>query len=369
MQTILGLDFGSSNVTLVKQNEGVILKEANLVSVKRVEDGYVLNCVGNKASKFLGKNIDNIMTFSPVGFGEIVSPDYATILLKRLLDSVQIKPSILNKVKLVLVIPVGLSEDAKQKYIDLCNSVKIKDVIMVPSALVSAIGENINIGANSAKLVVDIGGGVIDCAVINLNHIVCGSTLALGGRTLDSAIVEYVQKKYGVTIGLKVAQQLKENIGSLYENDSSTREVPCVNNTSHLVDTVVISAHDILDATSFFLDEIVRIIDATISSLSPDIANDVLRNGITITGGYSRMVGLEKYLRARLKTNILISDESSEAVQNGLIKLVNNSNLLDLVVQNWNAKIVQKGHNSTKCSFAFFYALIKLSLRLKWQEK
>ena len=194
MQTILGLDFGSSNVTLVKQNEGVILKEANLVSVKRVEDGYVLNCVGNKASKFLGKNIDNIMTFSPVGFGEIVSPDYATILLKRLLDSVQIKPSILNKVKLVLVIPVGLSEDAKQKYIDLCSSVKIKDVIMVPSALVSAIGENINIGANSAKLVVDIGGGVIDCAVINLNHIVCGSTLALGGRTLDSAIVEYVQK-------------------------------------------------------------------------------------------------------------------------------------------------------------------------------
>lgn len=334
MQTILGLDFGSSYVNLVKQNEGLILKQANLVSVKRAEDGYVLKCVGNESYKLLGKNYDNVMTFSPVGFGEIVSPEYATILLKQLFESVQIKPSLFNPIKLVLLIPVGLTDDEKQKYIDLCNSVKIKDIILIPSVISGAIGENINISANSAKMIVDIGGGTIDCAVINLNHIVCGSTLALGGRTLDSSIVEYIQKKYGATIGLKTAQHLKESIGSLYESDTSTEEVSCINNGTNLVDTVVISAHDIYEATSFFLDELVRVIEATISTLPSDLAGDVTRNGITITGGYSKMVGLEKYLRTRLKINVLISDESSEATLNGLIKLVNNSTLLDQVAQN-----------------------------------
>ncbi len=334
MQTILGLDFGSTNVCLVKQNEGLILKQANLVSIKRVENGYVLLCVGDKAYNLLGKSSDNIMTFSPVGFGEIVSPEYATILLKQLLDSVQIKPGVLNRVRLILLTPVGLSEDEKQKYIDLCNSVKIKDVIMIPSAIASAIGENLNIGANSAKMVVDIGGGTIDCAVINLNKIVCGSTLALGGRTLDSSIIDYVQKKYGVTIGLKTAKHLKEAIGSLYEGDSSQEEVSCIDNSTKLVDTVTVSAHDIFMATKFFLDEIVRMIQTTLLSLPKDVAGDVVRNGIIITGGYSKMVGLEKYLRTELKINVLISDNSSEACQNGLIKLVNNANILDLVVQN-----------------------------------
>ncbi len=334
MQTVFGLDFGSTYVNIVKQDEGLILREANLVSVKRAEDGYVLKCVGNESFKLLGKNFDNVMTFSPVGSGEIISPEYATILLKQLFESVQIKPSLFNHIKLVLLTPVGLNDNEKQKYIDLCNSVKIKDIILIPNVIASAIGENMNIGANSAKMIVDIGGGTIDSAVINLNHIICGSTLALGGRTLDSCIVEYIQRKYGVTIGLKTAQHLKEHIGSLYEGDSSSEEVSCINNSTKLVDTVVISAHDIFDATSFFLDEIVRIIETTISTLPSDIAVDVRRNGITITGGYSKMVGLEKYLRTRLKINILISDESSEAAQSGLIKLVNNATLLDQVALN-----------------------------------
>ena len=192
MQTILGLDFGSSNIVVVMQNEGLILKESNLVSVRRTTNGYTLECVGNQSNKLLGKTGDNITTFSPVGFGEIVSFDYAVILLKQLLEKIHLKPSFLNPIKLVLLLPVGMQEQEIQKYMELCHAVKIKDVVIVPGIIASALGENINISANSAKMVMDIGGGTIDCAVINMNHVVCGSTLALGGRTLDSMIVEFI---------------------------------------------------------------------------------------------------------------------------------------------------------------------------------
>lgn len=333
MQTILGLDFGSSNIVLVMQNEGLILKESNLVSVRRTTNGYTLECVGNQSNKLLGKTGDNITTFSPVGFGEIVSFDYAVILLKQLLEKIHLKPSFLNPIKLVLLLPVGMQEQEIQKYMELCHAVKIKDVVIVPGIIASALGENINISANSAKMVMDIGGGTIDCAVINMNHVVCGSTLALGGRTLDSMIVEFIQKKYGVTIGLKTAQNLKEDIGSLYQNDSSTMQVSCIDNETMLVDTIEVSAKDVFDSMTMFLDELIRVIETTIIQLPPELAADVTRNGITITGGYSKIVGLEKYLRTKLGINILVSNESDIAAQKGLTRLVNNINLLETVTQ------------------------------------
>ena len=333
MQTILGLDFGSSNIVVVMQNEGLILKESNLVSVRRTTNGYTLECVGNQSNKLLGKTGDNITTFSPVGFGEIVSFDYAVILLKQLLEKIHLKPSFLNPIKLVLLLPVGMQEQEIQKYMELCHAVKIKDVVIVPGIIASALGENINISANSAKMVMDIGGGTIDCAVINMNHVVCGSTLALGGRTLDSMIVEFIQKKYGVTIGLKTAQNLKEDIGSLYQNDSSTMQVSCIDNETMLVDTIEVSAKDVFDSMTMFLDELIRVIETTIIQLPPELAADVTRNGITITGGYSKIVGLEKYLRTKLGINILVSNESDIAAQKGLTRLVNNINLLETVTQ------------------------------------
>ena len=333
MQTILGLDFGSSNIVLVMQNEGLILKESNLVSVRRTTNGYTLECVGNQSNKLLGKTGDNITTFSPVGFGEIVSFDYAVILLKQLLEKIHLKPSFLNPIKLVLLLPVGMQEQEIQKYMELCHAVKIKDVVIVPGIIASALGENINISDIIEKMVMDIGGGTIDCAVINMNHVVCGSTLALGGRTLDSMIVEFIQKKYGVTIGLKTAQNLKEDIGSLYQNDSSTMQVSCIDNETMLVDTIEVSAKDVFDSMTMFLDELIRVIETTIIQLPPELAADVTRNGITITGGYSKIVGLEKYLRTKLGINILVSNESDIAAQKGLTRLVNNINLLETVTQ------------------------------------
>ncbi len=333
-QTLLGMEFGNSYVSIVKQGEGLVLKQANLVAVKKEHNDYSNYCVGEKAKNLLGKTDDRIVVFSPVNGGEIISLPHAIYELKQYINQLQIKKNFFNKLKIILAISTAVSEEEKHKYIELCESVGAKEVLLVPKIICSALGENINISANNARLVVDIGGGTVECAVINLNTIIQGSTLQLGGRNLDTTIVDYVKQKYNAIIGIKVAQQIKEQIGSLYPNDSAEMEVNAVDVNTNTPMYIKVSAKDIYEATYMFLDEVIKIIKTTINTLSPEISSDVVRNGITICGGYSKMVGLEKYLRQKLGLNILISDNSENATINGLNKLVNRQDLLEKILIN-----------------------------------
>lgn len=333
-ETILGLDFGSSYVSIAKKGEGLVLKEANLIAVKKVQDGFINEKVGNQAKELLGKTDENTIVFSPVGFGEIISLNHASYVLKTFFKKLNIKTKLFNKIKIIALVPLGLNDEEKQKYIDACISAGANDVILVPQIMCSALGENINVGANNAHLVVDIGGGTIDCAVINLNSIICGSTLFVGGRSLDSSIIEYIKQQYGVLIGLKSAQMLKEEIGSLYPNDVAKMDVNCVNLQDNTPNVITVTAKDIFNATYMYLDEVVRIIEATINSLSPEISSDVVRNGIVVCGGYSKIPGLEKYLRQKLNVKVIISNESNNSAVNGLVKLINTPQLLDNILSN-----------------------------------
>ena len=333
-KTILGIEFGSSYVSIVKHGEGMVLKQSNLVAVKKQNNNYYNYCVGEKAKNLLDKTDDRIVVFSPVNGGEIISMPHAIYELKEYLNQLEVKRNMFNKTQIILAVSTALNKEEKKKYIELCESVGAKDVILIPKIICSALGENINIGANNARLIVDIGGGTVDCAVINLYTIIEGSTLALGGRNLDTTIVDYVKQKYNALIGVKSAQLLKEQIGSLYPNDGAEMEVNAVDITTNTPLFLKITAKDIFEATYLFLDEVIKIIKTTINTLSPEISSDVVRNGITICGGYSKMVGLEKYLRQKLGLNILISDNSESATINGLNKIVNQHDLLEKILLN-----------------------------------
>ena len=334
METVLGLNFGSSVVSIAKKGEGLVLKEANLISAKKNGASLAIDRIGDTAKSVLGKTDSSTVVFSPVSFGEISSVEYATAMLKNFLSKLGIKHSMFSPIKFISTIPMGLSEVEKQKYIDICENVKAKDVVLIPRIYCCAVAENINIGANNANMIVDIGGGTIDCAVINLNTIISGSTLYIGGRSMDTSIVSYIKFKYGATIGLKTATTLKENIGSLYSNDLAKMEVTATDDKTNRPVQLVVSAKDIYDATYVYLDEIVKIIQTTLNTLPPEIANDVARNGVYVCGGYSKVPGLEKYLRQRLNLPIKISDESNNAAANGLVKLVNTPELVDSIVKN-----------------------------------
>lgn len=335
-EIVLGIEFGSSNVTISKKDEGLILKTPNVIAVKKdYNDNFIVEEIGEQAKNLIGKTDDRIAVFSPVSNGEIVSEKYASIMLKTLLDRLNIKRGIFSKLKIIITVPAGISQEQKKKYIDLCYNVGAKEVICIPKAFCTALGEKINIGANNAKLIVDIGGGTIDCAVINLNTIICGSTLEIGGKTMDATIIDYVKHNYNAVIGEKTAQQIKEQIGSLYPNDSAQMSVNGVSLVDNTPTTLTITAKDIYDATHMFFDEVIRVIRATINSLEPEVSSDVVRNGIYVCGGYAKTVGLDKYIKQQLGgISVFISYDCENSINKGINKLLTHEDMLEKIIAN-----------------------------------
>ncbi len=333
-ESTLGIDFGSSYISIIKKGEGLVLKEDNLVAVKKVGDSYKSEEIGNKAKSMLGKTDERILVFSPCCSGEIISIPHATYVLKEFLSKLSVKRNFFHKLKVIIAIPMGITKEEKLKYVEVCKNVGASEVVCIPKIFCTALGENLNITANNARLVIDMGGGTVECAVINLGTIISGSTLCIGGRTMDTAIVDFVKQKYNAEIGLNSAQMLKEEIGSLYPNDSASMEINGVSITDNIPVNITVTAKDIYNAIHLFLDEIVRIIQTTINTLPPEISSDVVRNGVVLSGGCSKIVGINKYLRQKLGLNVIISDNSDNAVSLGLNTLINNNDLLNKILIN-----------------------------------
>ena len=332
-ETVLGIDFGCSNITIQNKN-GLLLKQPNVMAVKKIGEDVEFITAGERAKTMLGKATDNVYVFYPVNAGEIVSVNYAILELKKIFKSLGLKFGFFSRLKVIAPIPSGISFEEQTKYTKLFKGVGAREVICIPKLFLTALGENINIGANSAKLIVDIGGGNVECGVINLNTLICSSSLGIGGRTLDLTIIDYIKQKYQIIIGENTAQTLKEQIFSLYASDTAKMDVNGVSSLDNSPVTITVFAKDIFEATHSFYDEIIKIIRTTISSLSPEISSDVVRNGIYVCGGLSKVPGLDKYFKQKLGINVFISYESENSNIKGMSTLLLHSDILDNILKN-----------------------------------
>ena len=327
------IDIGNSNISIYQKGVGLVLKEPCLVAATKTQDGYAIKALGEDAKNLQGKTDSRTLIFSPIGEGEIKSDEYAYELTKHLLKKVYKKKSLFFKdLKLVVCIPTGASNQTKEKYVSLGYDLGAKEVIAIPKVICTAIGLGINISANNAHMVVDLGGGTIDVGVINLNSIIEGSTLGIGGRGMDTAIMEVLKDKYGVEIGSLSAQKLKEEIGSLFTNDNAMQEVSGVNVATKTPASIVCTATDIQYGIMPFMTEIIRVVETTINQLEPEISSDVARNGIYLAGGISKIPGIEKYFRKHLNIMIYTVDNNENACIMGAGKLISDQQLLDKVL-------------------------------------
>ena len=329
----LGIDFGCFNVTVVSK-DGLLVKQPNVMAIKKSNNENILLALGEKAQSLLGKTTDGEYVFYLVNSGEITNTEYAKVELSQILKSLKIKSGAFSKIRVIAPIPAGINDEEKKKYVELFKSCGISEVVCLPKIFVTALGENINLGANNAKLVVDLGGGNIECGVINLNSLVCCSSLGLGGRTVDLTIVDYIKQKYGVLIGENTALMLKEQIFSLYATDTAKMEVSGVSATDNNPMQVVVTSQDIYEATHFFFEEIVRLIKTTINSLPPEISGDVVRNGIYVSGGMAKIPGLYKFLKQQLGINITVPYEAENSTIKGLNTLLLHSDILENILEN-----------------------------------
>ena len=331
-EILLAIDMGGSYTSIFRKDSGLVLKEPTLIGAMMTDNGYEVKVMGKEAKDIQGKTDERTVVFSPISEGVVKSIDYATILLKHFLDKVITHKNIFTKIKCLVPYPTGLSEEEKNDYKTVFLNVGINDVIFVPRLLCSAYGGGVNIFANSANMVIDIGGVSTDVGVINLGTLIDGATLCVGGKAIDAQIVRTVLSKYGVEIGLSSAQKLKEEIGSLYSNDTANMEVMGVDTRTKSPASVVVYATDVKMSVMPLLSEIGRIVETTLNILPPEISADVAKNGILITGGFSGIVGLERYLRTTLNLPIIIAEDAPNACILGAGKLLANLNELKRVL-------------------------------------
>ncbi len=327
-EVLLAVDFGGSFTSIYKKDSGLVLKEPTLLCAIMTENGYEVKAMGLEAKEIQGKTDSRTVVFSPISEGVIKSPDYATILLKHFLDKIIPKKSLFSKIKCLVPIPTGITEEERKSYLSVFQGAGVKDVIFVPRLLCSAYGAGLNILSNNAQLIIDIGGVSTDIGVVNLGTIIEGATLAVGGKAIDAQIVRTVSQKYGVEIGLPTAQKLKEEIGSLYTNDIANMEVIGADVNTKAPAGTLVYASDIKEAVLPLLNEISRIVETTLNIVPPEISGDVAKNGICVTGGFADIAGLQKYLSREINLPVIVADCAKNACILGAGKLL--SNLADL---------------------------------------
>lgn len=328
MTNVVAIKLGSSNTSIFKQGEGIVLFEPTLVCYTGSGKEREIKAFGSHAKRMMGRTDEFTFVSSPIVEGRIVDTDLAVSMLKHFLSKVITRSLLKPKIKAVVCVPMGLSAKERKAYEKVCFYSGIQDVILVPSIMAGAIGYNLPVNSPNGICVVNIGGGTTDIAVISANSIITGININVGGLVLDKAIEEKITHEYKLIIGKGVAEDIKEEIGSLFPNDCSNNEVNGVDPETRLAKSIVVEAKIVYDAIEPFFEKICIAIKSVVNACPPNIVEDVVNNGIYFMGGTSLITGAEQYFRKKLNLPVIIEDETTAIDVAGAGKLLSDSKLL-----------------------------------------
>ncbi|MBQ8909371.1 MAG: rod shape-determining protein [Clostridia bacterium] len=325
------IEIGGAYTKIYVNDMGYALCEPTLVSAEATADGYQITAIGQDAKDMIGKTNDSTEVFSPISNGKIMNYEYLKQMLIGFFAKVDFRKNIDS---VIVLINCGITEHDRENYLNLMHEIGFKEVELVPTALCALYGAGKNISSTKANLIVNIGGANTDIAVVNLNSIIKGATLGLGGKAVDVAIANTIAQNDGVVIGLVTSEQLKREVGSLYQNDTLNMEVTGVDIETKVPRTYIISASDIALVLKPFFDEVIRSVDVTLASLAPEITHDIINSGVIFTGGMSNVSGLEDYFKRNLKYPFKIVEDAESVAIMGAGKLLNDDRLLKKIVEN-----------------------------------
>lgn len=325
------IEIGGSLTKIYVKEEGFALCEPTLVAVEPTNDGYKIIAFGQDAKDMLGKTNENVEIFSPIVNGQIKNYQYLRLLLNYFFEKVGHRK---KKDSVLVLVNLGLPLEERNKFISLLYDLEFKEVSLIPAVVCSCIGVGKSVSSTKSTLVVNIGGANTDVAVINMNNIVKGATLGLGGRAVDVAIANQIAYNHGIVIGLPTSEKLKVEVGSLYENDTLNMEVTGVDGETKIPTSYIISSSDLLPVLEPFFDEIVRTIDVTVTSLAPEISADIITGGVIFVGGMANTNGLSHYLKNNLRYPFKIADDAENVTILGAGKLLEDEKLLTKLIDN-----------------------------------
>ena len=322
----IGIDLGTATVIAYVKGKGIVLREPSVVAVDN-NNGQVL-AVGQEARRMLGRTPGNIVATRPLKDGVISDYTVTEKMLKYFINKICGK--FLFAPRIMICIPSRVTEVEKKAVIDAATQAGARKVYLIEEPIAAAIGAGLDISKPSGNMVVDIGGGTTDVAVISLGGSVVSSSLKVAGDKFDEAIIRYIKKKHNVMIGERTAEDLKVNIGCVYPKVQDTNmEVRGRDLITGLPKTLNIYSSEMLEALIEPASMIVDGVHSVLEKTPPELASDISDKGIYMTGGGCLIDGLDKLLKEKTGINVMVAQDTVSCVALGTGKALDNLDVLE----------------------------------------
>ena len=327
----MGIDLGTANTLVHVKGRGIVLREPSVVAIKS-DNGEVL-AVGEEAKRMIGRTPGNIVAIRPMKDGVIADFDVTQAMLKYFIRKAMNSRSFMRP-RVVVGVPSGVTEVEKRAVIDAAQQAGAREAYLIEEPMAAAIGAGLPVEDATGSMVVDIGGGTTEIAVISLGGIVTSRSIRIGGDEMDSAIVQYVTRMYNLMIGERTAEEIKISIGSaiVSETTDRTMDIRGRDLVSGLPKTLNIKASEIRDALHEPVYKIIDAVKGTLEKTPPELAADVMDHGIMMTGGGALLANLDKLLSKETGMPVLVSEDALSCVGEGTGKSLENIELLKRVV-------------------------------------
>ncbi len=324
--TDIGIDLGTANTLVYVRGEGIVLCEPSVVAVSK--DNHQVLKVGAEAKEMLGRTPGNIMAIRPLKEGVIADFDATEAMLRRFIEKANPRKYFASP-RVVVAIPSGITEVEKRAVKESAQRAGAREVFLIEEPMAAAIGVGLPIADPSGNMIIDIGGGTTEIAVISLSGIVYSNSIKMGGDKWDYAILDHVKKTYNLLIGERTAEMIKMKIGSAYPLEKEmTMEIRGRDMVTGLPKTVTVSSEEIREALSDYVHKIVEAVRLALEKTPPELSADLIDKGIVLAGGGALLRGIDRLIAEETGLPVIIADDPITAVAMGTGKVLEEEEFL-----------------------------------------
>lgn len=326
----MGIDLGTANTLVLVKDKGIVINEPSVVAVERERYGSKAKilAVGKEAKEMVGKTPGNIEAIRPMKDGVIADFDMTEKMIRYFIEKTHRRKSFLRP-RIIISVPYGLTQVERKAVRESALSAGAREVFLIEEPMAAAIGANLPIQEPKGNLVVDIGGGTTEIGVISLGGLVISKSIRTAGDKLDMSIVNYVKEKYNLIIGERTGEEIKITIGSAIQLPKElSMVVKGRDQISGLLSRIELTSEDVREAMKEHLKEIADALKMVLEMMPPDLASDIVENGVVLIGGGALIRGLDKYLSELVRLPVYVADEPLLAVARGTGKALEEISLL-----------------------------------------
>lgn len=321
----LAIDLGTANTLIYQRGRGIVLNEPSMVALREVGGRREPVAFGAEAKGMLGKTPEGVEVIRPVRTGVIADFEVASMMLRHFIGQVRDRSWALLKPRVMVGVPCGITEVEKRAIREAVED-QAREVRLIDEAMAAAIGCGLPVTEATGSLVVDIGGGTTDIAVVSLKDVVCSTSVRQGGDALDEAIINYLRRRHHVLIGESTAEQIKKTIGTAHPDfDHLTMEVRGRSLIHSTPTSITVQGSEIREAMGEVLSQITGAIRQTLENTPPELSADIIQRGIAVAGGGALIRGLPQRLSEELEMEVTLPEYPLAVVAEGAGKCLDDS--------------------------------------------